>query len=91
MFTVNAFFERLDRFRGWLAAPPPERPRQDSADWYAGLCMDPHSFSDQLSRLQNSLHQAANTVREGPVREEMVKQEAVESVVNVSLPIADRI
>jgi hypothetical protein len=30
------------------------------ADWYAGLRVDPHSFSRQLARLQDSLRAAAN-------------------------------
>ena len=47
---------KLGEIWKWLAAPPPaEPPSADSADWYAGLCVDPHSFSTQLSKLQTAL------------------------------------
>jgi hypothetical protein len=47
---------RLLDFGKWLLTPPP--PREDSADWYAGLCVDSSSFSDQLDALQLSVSRA---------------------------------
>jgi hypothetical protein len=46
---------KLGEIWKWLAAPPVEPPSADSADWYAGLCVDPHSFNDQLCKLQTAL------------------------------------
>lgn len=46
---------KLGEIWKWLAVPPAEPPSADSADWYAGLCVDPHSFSTQLSKLQTAL------------------------------------
>lgn len=52
------FRERILGLGRWLAAPSPEPPATDSADWYAGLCANPRGFTDQLCQLQNSLHRA---------------------------------
>jgi hypothetical protein len=46
---------KLGEIRKWLATASAEPPSADSADWYAGLCVDPHSFNDQLRKLQTAL------------------------------------
>jgi hypothetical protein len=66
--------ERLIEIGKWLIAPPPElrRPGQlssgslnnDSADWYAGLCVDAHHFSDQLQLLQESLNRSGHVIHQ---------------------------
>jgi hypothetical protein len=65
---------KLGEIRKWLAPPPPEEPQSaDSTDWYAGLCVEPHTFSVQLSKLQTALtgppvaQQAAQDVQPKPV------------------------
>jgi len=70
------FMERLMEIGRWLTPPPSEPLSEASADWYAGLCVDPHSFSDQLCRLQHALRQTGLPA---------ARPEAVASVVNVSL------
>ena len=45
----------MARLFEWLATPPPVQSDDDS-DWYAGLCVDPSDFTDQLCRLQDALH-----------------------------------
>jgi hypothetical protein len=68
------FFERLGNLRR-VFAPPQEAPHESSADWYAGLCVDPHSFSDQLARFQHSLRAAAHP--EAP--QQVTQREAIEA------------
>jgi hypothetical protein len=46
---------RLIELGRWLAPPIPTALSDDSSDWYTGLCVDPHGFTDQLCKLQNSL------------------------------------
>jgi hypothetical protein len=51
----NVLTTRLKRLWSWLAAPLPELMPEDSADWFAGLPVDPHRFTTQLCQLQKSL------------------------------------
>jgi hypothetical protein len=53
--TPSLFISRLIEFGKWLATPAPIPISEDSLDWYAGLTVDPRGFTDQLSKLQNSL------------------------------------
>jgi hypothetical protein len=50
-----AFMGRVIEFFTWLSTPPPMLLEEDHADWYAGLCVDPCGFSEQLGKLQTSL------------------------------------
>jgi hypothetical protein len=50
----SALLRRLQEIWQWLASPPSEST-EESVDWYAGLIVDPSSFSRQLVNLQNSL------------------------------------
>jgi hypothetical protein len=80
--------EQLLRFGRWLAVPPSERLSEDSADWYAGLCADPHSFSEELSRLQSSLRRAGNPkAGTDPVRRNGVETLVVPGPNGASLPV----
>lgn len=69
--------ERVIEIGRWLITLPPGLPSTDSEDWYAGLCVDPHSFSDQLCKLQNSLRPAGHPVTQQVVQQ-VVQQEAAE-------------
>ena len=51
----NVVLSRLQEIWTWLAAPLPELASDDSSDWYAGLAIDPHAFSNQLCQLQKAL------------------------------------
>jgi hypothetical protein len=48
---------QLTEFWRWLNSPPSAPPRQTLA-WIAWSTEDPAGFSEQLRRLQDSLHQA---------------------------------
>jgi hypothetical protein len=60
----SPFMARLLDFGKWFLEPPPEPPAVGSADWYwfGGLCADPHTFTEQLCKLQKSLSPADNPV-----------------------------
>jgi hypothetical protein len=60
----SVFMERIVEIGRWLAAPPPEPSGEAKADWYAGLSVDPGSFTDQLCKLQDSLRRAGQAVRQ---------------------------
>jgi hypothetical protein len=75
----SVLMTRVQRFWSWLAAPLPELTqydltRHDSADWYAGLPLDPHQFSNQLCQLQKSLRP------QDPAQPEAVPKKPVESM-----------
>jgi hypothetical protein len=53
---------RLREVGNWLFSPPAVATTQESLGWQAGLCVDPTRFTDQLVRLQISLHGANNGV-----------------------------
>jgi hypothetical protein len=61
--TVPAFMGRLIEFFRWLSTPPPKLQEDDTSDWYKGLCVDPHGFSEQLGKLQISLSLAESSVK----------------------------
>jgi hypothetical protein len=64
MSTAKGFIGRLVDLGGRLFAPPQEPLPESSTGWYAaGLCVDPHTFSDQLIKLQNSLRLEGQTVK----------------------------
>ena len=50
-----ALVGRIVEFFAWLSTPPPVLLEDDRSDWYAGLCVDPRGFSEQLGKLQTSL------------------------------------
>jgi hypothetical protein len=65
------FLNKVGDFLSWLATPPPLPPRDTTpSDWYAGLCVDASSFSDQLYRLQKALRPADYT----PMQAETVQR-----------------
>jgi hypothetical protein len=75
----SVLMTRLQRIWSWLATPLPEltqtdATRYDAGDWYAGLPLDPHQFSNQLCQLQKSLRP------EEPALEEAVPKKPVESM-----------
>jgi hypothetical protein len=74
MQATRVFLERLGNLKR-VFTPPVEAPHEISADWYAGLCVDPHSFSDQLARFQNSLRAAAYP----EVHQQVTQREAIEA------------
>jgi hypothetical protein len=55
---------RLSKFWQWIAAPPSPPPKQTLV-WIAGSTEDPAGFSEQLRRLQASLHRANQPVIAG--------------------------
>jgi hypothetical protein len=59
--TAPAFMARLVEFFTWLSTPPPVLPEDESSDWYAGLCVDPRGFREQLGELQSSLRAAESS------------------------------
>lgn len=59
------FMAQLIKFGKWLATPPPGQASDDS-DWYAGLCVDPRGFTDQLGKLQTSLRSTGDAVSAKP-------------------------
>jgi hypothetical protein len=67
--------QRLLELGRWLAAPAPEPPQDDSADWYTGLAGDARGFSDQLRKLQYSLRRAGN-----PEAHREMMHDAVETI-----------
>jgi hypothetical protein len=69
----SPFMTRLMDFGKWFLEPPPDPPAAGSADWYwyGGLCADPHTFTEQLCKLQKSL---------APADTPTAKQEAAEGV-----------
>ena len=74
---------KLNEIWKWLATPAIEPQSADSTDWYAGLCVDPHSFTDQLCKLQGALHpKAVPAAQEVPVvrQQPMVPQLPIESI-----------
>jgi hypothetical protein len=58
----KSVLHRLQELGKWLFTPPVETPSR--ADWYAGLCVDPHGFTDQLVKLQTSLRGAGEPVQD---------------------------
>lgn len=62
--------KRLRELVKWLAEPVPVAPKEHADDWYAGSCVEPARFTEQLVRLQNSLAKAGeDNVLNVPVRE----------------------
>jgi hypothetical protein len=61
MTADTPLLRRFQEVWKWLASPPRE-PIDDSADWYAGLPVDPNSFSSQLVTLQTSLRSTESSV-----------------------------
>ena len=58
-----AFMGRLIEFFAWLSTPPPVLLEDNHSDWYAGLCVDPRGFSEQLGKLQTSLQAVESSVK----------------------------
>jgi hypothetical protein len=54
---IGSFLERIMELGKAFRMYPSEAPSAESEGWNAGLCIDPHGFSDQLGKLQNSLNQ----------------------------------
>ncbi len=76
----SVLLERVREFGKWLAEPMPSKLEPE--DWYAGLGVDPTSFSDQLCKLQNSLRAAGDPLQDAR-DSNAVPDVAVEEVVNV--------
>jgi hypothetical protein len=64
---VDGFQQKLAGYWRWMFTAPLEAPSEDSQEWYAGLCVDPHSFTDQLARLQGTLRGGGNSRQMKPV------------------------
>jgi hypothetical protein len=66
--TPNVLIARVMEFARWLSTPPPMpiSSGEDTSDWYAGLAVDTHDFTNQLCKLQNSLRPAGQTVASKP-------------------------
>ena len=64
----SVLMERLRELMRWLAEPLPSKEHSD--DWYAGSCVEPVRFSEQLARLQESLSKPVHeTAPKVPVRQ----------------------
>jgi hypothetical protein len=50
---IPQFMAPIAKFISWLSTPVVLE--DDYSDWYAGLCVDPRGFSEQLGKLQTSL------------------------------------
>jgi hypothetical protein len=69
--------ERLREMGKWLFSPLPMPTAQESVGWHNGSCVDPTGFTEQLSRLQVSLHSANRAVTQDLVADHAMMHHAV--------------